>query len=741
MNKFFKATIITFLSFIIIFLIMFSTYLIITNKAKLDTSKLVGSGQNITILDEKGNEIVDASLTAQKKSVSIKNLHQHTIDAFIASEDRTFYKHKGLNLKRILKAIYINVTSHSFKEGASTISQQLIKNTHLSNDKTIKRKLKEIRLTKQLEQKYEKNDILEMYLNTIYFGHNCYGLQRAAEFYFDKHAEDLTLNESATIVGLLTSPNNYSPFKNLEKCLLRRNIVLKNMLDCKLINNQTYEKEIKETINAIKPLTNDTCGEYLDEIFTELESLNLDYYSLCDGCIIKTYLDIDLQKFIEKTTHTYDNAIIILDNKLSGVKAFKSTIGNAKRQLGSTVKPIFVYAPALQEKLISPLTKILDEKVDYNGYSPENFDKKYHGYTSVQDCIKNSLNIPAVKTLNALTLPTCEKYLKSMDINLYDDEKNLSLALGCMKYGLSLKQITDRYTIFANQGNFRPSHFIKEIVLKNGNIIYNNDHASTNVFSKGVCSIMNDMLIRTTKSGTAKKLKDFNFNIACKTGTSGNLEGNTDAYSISYTSDHCIGIWLGDKNNKRSNITGGVDCCNIAKYILDFLYKNETPKPLDTETDTIIINLDREEYEKNNKFILADYLCPKLNIIEAKVLKDNIPHEKSNRFCNPTINTPTIFIKNSMINIELCHTKYYSYLIKRKKSNSTTVIYDGSWQQIISDNPNVEGVYTYTITPYYTYNNSKFYGNEIILPQINISTNANKRTKIPEIIYGDWYNQ
>ena len=127
----------------------------------------------------------------------------------------------------MLKALFKNITSASFKEGASTISQQLIKNTHLSNDKTIRRKLNEIRLTKQLEKRYEKDEILEMYLNTIYFGHNCYGLQSAAQFYFDKKAENLSLNESATIVGLLTSPNNYSPFKNPEKCLKRRNTVLK----------------------------------------------------------------------------------------------------------------------------------------------------------------------------------------------------------------------------------------------------------------------------------------------------------------------------------------------------------------------------------------------------------------------------------------------------------------------------------------------------------------------------------
>lgn len=741
MSKFFKIITITFLSILIIFLVLFSTYLIITGDAKLDINKLVGAGQNIAILDGDGNEIANASLVAQKKSISINNLQQHTIDAFIASEDRTFYKHNGLNIKRMLKAVYKNVTSRSFKEGASTISQQLVKNTHLSNDKTIKRKLKEIRLTKQLEKSYDKTDILEMYLNTIYFGHNCYGLQRAAEFYFNKHAENLTLNESSTIVGLLTSPNNYSPFKNPDKCLSRRNIVLKNMLDCKFIDNTTYEKEIKKTINATKPLTNNTCGEYIDGIFAELENLDYNYYALCNGCTVKTYLDFDLQKFIENTPTSCDNGIIIIDNKFDGIKAYKSTIGENKRQPGSTVKPIFVYAPALEEKLISPLTKILDEKIDYNGYSPENFNKKYCGYVSVEDSIKNSLNIPAVKTLNALTISVCEKYLKSMDVSLCDEEKNLSLALGGMKYGLSLKELVDKYTIFANQGKYRPSHFIKEIISKEGKIIYKDDYIYNSVFSKGVCSLMNDMLIKTTKSGTAKKLKDFNFDIASKTGTCGNTEGNTDAYAVSYTSEHSIGVWLGDKNNKRSNITGGGECCDILKRILSTLYNSHTPQPLDTQTDTTTVDLDREEYEKNNKFVLADSLCPKLNILKAKVLKGNEPSEKSSRFFNPKINSPTISVENNTINIELCQTKYYSYIVKRKKDNKISVIYEGKWKNIIVDSPKEQGIYTYTVTPYYSCNNNKFYGNEVILPQINISSSNSSPIKLPEIIYEEWYKQ
>ena len=191
-----------------------AAYFAVTADAKLDRAKLVNYGQSINFFDDAGNKIESAAVENSRISVSADELSAHTKNAFIASEDKTFYSHHGLNYGRMAKALIKNIASFSFKEGASTISQQLIKNTHLSNDKTVKRKLKEIRLTKQLERAYSKDEILEMYLNTIYFGHSCYGLQSAAHFYFGKNAEDLDLNESATLAGLLSSPNNYSPFKD-----------------------------------------------------------------------------------------------------------------------------------------------------------------------------------------------------------------------------------------------------------------------------------------------------------------------------------------------------------------------------------------------------------------------------------------------------------------------------------------------------------------------------------------------
>lgn len=735
MKKFLKISAIILSCFLVLSAALLVAYAVITKDAVLDTSKLVGAGQNVTIYDDEGNELTDASLEIQKKSVSIDKLQPYTVNAFIASEDRNFYNHNGLNYKRMVKALFKNISSISFKEGASTISQQLIKNTHLSSDKTIRRKLNEIKLTKKLEKKYSKNEILEMYLNTIYFGHSCYGLQNAAQFYFNKKAENLDLPESATIVGLLASPNNYSPFKNPEKSLSRRNLVLKSMCECGYIDSNEYEKAINAPLNSERRNSNDKYSDYISAVFDEIEEIDFDHYLLTDGCTIKTYLNTDVQNFIERLDYPCDNAVIITDNLSGGVKAYKTTINGAKRQPGSTAKPVFVYAPAIEEKHLSPFTRILDEQVNFNGYSPENYDKKYHGYVTVTDSIKNSYNIPAVKTLNALTVKACEKYLNAMDIRLDDDEKNLSLALGGMKHGLSIKELADKYSVFPRGGKFIPSRFIKEIVSKNGTVLYKNDFASSRVFSEGTCSLMNEILIETSKSGTAKKLKDFHFNIATKTGTCGNRDGNTDAYAVSYTSEHCFAVWLGNKDNTRSQITGGTDCCKIMKSILENAYDVHTPSPLDTESGTNTVNIDKEEYLQNNKIIIADPVCPKLNVMPVKLLAGNEPKQISNRFSSPTIPEPTISVSNGQISINLCHTKYYSFIVKRNK----TIIYEGDWQNTIIDSPN-EGQYTYSVTPYFKDGNIVYTGNEIILPSVNIGKGNSIQIEVPDIVHKNWYD-
>lgn len=730
---------ITLLSLLVFVTAAVLTFIIMTKDAKLDETKLLSAESNITVLDGNGEEITGAFAANRRKCAEAENLGADTVNAFIASEDRTFYKHNGLNFKRMVKAAYKNVISRSFKEGASTISQQLIKNTHLSGDKTISRKMNEIKLTLQLEKNYSKNEILEMYLNTIYFGHNCFGIQSAAEFYFNKSAENLTLEESAVLAGLLSSPNNYSPLKNPQKCAERRNIVLKAMANCGFITQTRCNEAINSPIVCAQGKSQNQFGDYIDAVFGEIEDKGVDVYKLTEGCKIYTRLNAELQERIENCEYPCDSAVIVTDIS-GGVSAYKSDIGGAKRQPGSTIKPLAVYAPAIEEKLISPYTKILDEKIDYDGYSPENHDKIYHGYVTAADSLKLSYNVPAVKTLNALTFDRAEKYLKSMDIELEEDEKNLSLALGGMKYGLTIKQIADSYSSFARLGTFSPSLFVDKIITDDGKVLYQSSQTPKKVFSDGACSLMNGMLIETSKSGTAKKLKNLNYDVASKTGTCGNESGNTDAYSVCYTSENCVCVWLGDKNNNRTPVTGGKDCCALCKIILNELYSSHKPQNLETEKGTEKINIDAEEYNNNNKIILADKNSPAVNILSVKTLLGNIPREISTRFTHPTVQTPEISVLNDVVNIKLCHTKYYSYIVKRIKNSENEVIYDEKWKSAITDSPE-SGIYTYSVTPYYFDGKNKYYGDEIILGSVIVGNKSQPpQIKIPDIANRDWYN-
>ncbi len=739
MNKVLKIIAITLIALLSAFIIVLTTLFAITAGTNLQPEKLVDYSKTISVFDDQSNKIDDTSLETKKKSVKIGNLKSHTINAFIASEDRTFYRHNGLNYKRMLKAFYTNAVSRSFKQGASTISQQLIKNTHLNSDKTIIRKLKEIKLTRQLERRYSKDEILEMYLNTIYFGHNCFGLQNAAEFYFGCPAEELSLEQSATLVGLLTSPNNYSPFKNPQKSISKRNTVLKNMLDCNFIDSQTYDTTVNEPLSAKQDnsRSNGNSG-FLNCVFEEFEELDIDPYGLNNQLKIMTYLNKDVQRSLENCQTQSDYSFIVTNNS-GGVVGFRSTIGNVKRQIGSTAKPLFVYAPAIDQKALDLFTKINDEPINYGGYAPENYDKKYHGKVTVEECIMYSYNVPAVKTLNTLNMDQIEKFAKNMGVTLADDDKNLALALGGMSEGLTLKQLCDCYSTFANSGKYTPSRFIKEICDENGNVLYKNENVSNTVFSEGTCSLINDVLTKTAQSGTAKKLKDLNLDVACKTGTCGNKDGNTDAYSIAYTSEYCVGVWLGDRNNNRLDVTGGRDCCNITKEILSSAYTDKSCAPLDKTSGTQTIEIDREEYENNDKIMLCDDNSPKLNRLSVKCLTNNVPKAKSTKFTQPTIKKPTISVTNNNVCIVLCQTKYYLYSVKRANKNEKTEIYSGVWKEKICDAP-TDGEYEYTVTPFYEKDGKKFYGQEIILPRVIIRSEKSDY-KIPDIAYKDWYNQ
>ena len=739
MKTFYKIFILGVCLILILTAIFSATFLIITKGCAIDDKKLTNTQRAAIVCDLSGKEITQISTEKATTSVDISNLPNHVKYAFISIEDKNFYKHKGLDYLRMGKAFIKNLKSRSFKEGASTISQQLIKNTHLTNEKTITRKLKEIRLTKKLERKYTKEQILQAYLNSIYFGYNCFGIESASHFYFNKKAQNLTVAESALLAALIKAPNNYSPFTNPEKSLKRRNLVISKMQEYGYIDDN-LAKSASTTPLPKKDNLSQNSQIYIKGIYKELESvLNFSPYFLTNGCKIYTYINENEQNYIENLNTTADRSgkiIIIIDNKTHGISAFFSTEGNQPRQPGSLIKPLAVYAPAFEENLIVPCSPILDEKVDFNGYKPSNFDGKYCGYVSIRDAISKSLNIPAVKILNSVGTEKSAEYLKKLNLEIKENDKHLALALGGISSGFTFDKLVGAYTVFANDGNYIQPRFIEKIVDSSGKILYKNNSISKKVFSSSTVSFINDALYNTSKNGTAKKLSNLTFEVCAKTGTNGTKKGNTDAYTVTYTPDKTVGVWMGNYNNTTTDLNGGGLPCHYAYLINKQIYKNKSISKFKTSNDIISVNLDKDEYLKNHKLVLADEFSPKENIITEIFKKNYLPTEKSNKFSKPEIPTPTIYYKNNAIFIELCHAEYYYYLIKRENNGKIITIYDDKSINTFKDtNIRKNQKYTYTITPYVKDNHGNMIlGKSITLPSVYTKQDYNYDKALSEIL-------
>ncbi len=695
----------------------FGYYFFVTAGSKLSSEKLTLPESSLSVFDADGVKI---NTEKENKIAPIAECPEHLPNAFVAVEDKRFYSHHGFDYKRIGKALLKNAASFSFKEGASTLSQQLIKNTHLSGEKTVKRKLKELKLTRALEAHYSKEKIMELYLNSIYFGHNEFGVQNAAKFYFGKAVSELTPAESATLAALVRSPNVYSPFKNAEKCLSRRNFVLKLMREQGFLTDSEYNEATKEPLPEAPHEKNERNNSYLSLVYDELFTLYPEADCELLNLRVHTYAQSALQAELEKINVQSDVCALVIDNDSHALKAYFSTAGNIKRLPASTVKPLLVYAPAIEENVISPATPLLDEKTDFSGYCPSNYGGTYNGYVSARYALSHSLNVPAVKILNTLGIEKACAYLNRMELSPDKDDYSLALALGGMKEGFTLPALASAYSTFACGGDFAQARTIRKIETANGKVIYKHKPVTRKVFSQDVCFLINDILRETAQSGTAKKLSSLGFPICAKTGTGGGANGNTDAYTVSYTKDDTVAVRLGNRDNTPISATGGGLPANIALSINKFLYRNRAPQPFGDCEEVEKLSFDREEYEKNHKILLSDPAAPQLFEMSDYFRKCARPQETSSRFSVPTIQKPTIYVKNGAVKIVLCHAEYYDYIIKRENKGKTEIIYQGKFRETIYDN-SVRGgeSYTYCVIPVYAGKE----GAPVYLPSVKIDGN------------------
>ena len=636
-------------------------------------------------LYDNDNNLIEIDNTSYVKLDEINPL---TLQAFISIEDKNFYKHNGINLKRMIKATINNLVSHSFKEGASTISQQLIKNTHLSSEKTLKRKIKEIIITQKMEKQLTKDEILEYYLNLIYFGNNSYGIKEASNNYFNKEPKDLTLAESAMLAGIIKAPSKYSPYKNYNLCLDRRNLVLKEMLKDNRISKEDYDEAISLSIelNISKEEVKNNKNTNLYEKLALEEAknlLNLDYNEL-QKFKIYTYKNTqennELQKLINDDSYYQKNnygkipsgMAIILNNETGGVEAFCGRsdfeLSNIKRQPGSAIKPILVYAPALDEGLISPATKILDKEININGYKPNNVGG-FHGYVSIREAVSKSLNIPAIKVAEKVGLDNCKTFAEKAGIQFSNIDNNYAITLGGFTDGITLQQLTNSYLPYTNDGNFIKSTFIKEIRNADGLVVYKHNKSYEKVMNDDTAYLMTDLLISGVKDGTSKKLSNLPFEIAGKTGTVA-VDGtnyNSDAISIAYTSNKTMGVWLGNytmKNEDRLESTnnGGTFATALIRDTFKELYKDSPPRDFKVPNSVKEVEIDTKSYE-NNKIELASSKTPERYIQKELFSKRFLPTEISKNFNDYKIKNFSASIENNQLIIDFDADDFVDYKI------------------------------------------------------------------------------
>lgn len=581
-------------------------YSIVTAGLELDKSKLDAPPAKCSVRYSDGTAAEYVSSIYEKS----ENLPSTLKNAFIAIEDKRFYKHGGVDPKAMLRALKNNLFEKGFKEGASTITQQLVKNTYLSGEKTINRKLKEIKLATMLENSYSKDEILEKYLNKIYFGDGAYGITAAAKRFFGKTPNELTIAECATLAATVKAPSTYNPRSYYEKCMKRKDVVLKEMLTQRMISDDEYVKAKNEKIILAK---NEKSSEnnllFVEETINEaLQVLNLTTADELSGYKLCTSIDKDVQNSLPDTPDYYadcEYASLVIDNRNGKILAYKSSVGQVKRCPASCAKPWLIYAPALEEGIITQASKILDEKTNFDGYSPSNHGEKYFGYVSAKFALCKSLNVPAVKLATSIGLNKIKKYANKMDVNYTNDD--LSVALGNLSGGITLTELSSAYATLANGGTYRKIGFLTEIISPNGKTVWQRAPLETKVFSSETCYITSDMLAETAKIGTAKKLSALKFPVCAKTGTNGTKNGNDDAYCVAYTPEYTVGVWLGSLNGEPmpNEVSGGTYPTIIAGDALKNLYRDKTPSVFKKPDDVVPVKLNKSAYENEHKLYLA----------------------------------------------------------------------------------------------------------------------------------------
>jgi penicillin-binding protein 1A len=690
--------------------------------------------QSLTIYDKNGSIVTSLHATQDRTDVTIKELPDYVVKAFLAAEDERYYDHSGVDVKRIFGALFQDVKNGFFKEGASTITQQLVKQMFLKSDQTVSRKVQEALMAIKMENKYTKDQILEMYLNYVYFGDGAYGIQAAAKTYFGVDAKSLSLPQAATLAGILKSPTNYAPHIDPDKCLFRRDTVLNNMYTYGNISADQLSEAKATTLSIVKDQVDAyPYGFYLDTVQDDAQQiLGLDSTELLSGGYnIYTSLDPDMQSYAQQVYQSAANfppnasdgtqvqsAMVILDNQTgnvlsviggrehTGMRVFNRAT-NANRQPGSSIKPLIVYAPAIENFSYTASTFLLDQQESFSGFTPSDAGNTYHGWVTLRDALAHSYNLPAIKVLNTIGVKNGMDYCQRVGIPFSDLDQGLTLALGGLTNGVTPLEMAGAYLPFSNGGMRTVPSCIQKITDRNGNVVYQNAQKKYSVLTPETAYIMTSIMESGVAEGTSNKLQLPGIQIAAKTGTStwNNSDYNKDSWIVAYTSEYTICCWMGFDTTNNTHVlspqdTGGNYPALVAKSMFQHIYANRQPAEFTKPDDVVACTLDKVALETYHNTLLADASTPQDQTVVEYYKQGSQPTQVSSRFEVPS--PPTDFhIDTSgdypLLSFTAPNTNA-TYLIYRKdKSGEASVVYqtDGSQGLITFTDKSVHAGQTY----------------------------------------------
>lgn len=633
---------------------------------EFDPSKIGEMQQTLLIYDRAGNETTALYNQQNRVYLPIDEIPDYVKSAFIAIEDARFYQHHGVDVVRILGA-FVNNLKNERVQGGSTITQQLVKLTSLTGVQKMSRKIQEAVMAYELEKEYSKDEILEMYLNYIYFGNGAYGVEAAAKTYFGVHANELTLAQAALLAGVIKGPSHYAPHINLEKSINRRNLVLSEMYKLGYITkSQKEQAEAEKVVLVDKP--KNRYGYYTDMVLREAERLlAVDSEELLSGGYrIYTTLDQDIQKHLETLyadgslfpKNAADGALCqsafcVLDSETSeilaivGGREYETRRGlnratDIRRQPGSAIKPVIVYAPAIEKLGYSPATMVLDEKADFNGYVPKNFSDTYSGWVTMREALARSLNLPAVRVFEQVGVSVGKLYAASVGIPFDRKDVGLTLALGGFTTGMSPLTLCNAFTPFANGGCYSLPSCITRIEDGQGKVLYERPHTKKAVLSKSTAFLITSMLQTAAETGTARRVSVEGVPIAAKTGTSSSTatEGNKDAWTVAYNPEYTMCCWMGFDSTDESHslppdVTGGTYPAVLIKKMFEYLY-NDRPAPGFVVPDSVVkVTIDARSLKSGTQPMLASAYTPEDDTLTEYFPKDRVPKQYSDYWAVP----------------------------------------------------------------------------------------------------------